>query len=215
MIAVSWQLPLARRGSRRGDPRGAVQKYHQNNSSSGASAPRRAKYKLMGQREGNFSTMLLICACEPAGSLSLTGCSPLPEPAPRRPQHGTARVPPPLSLEMRPSRNSSKAVGAAADLSLGALVLHSSTPLSCGCVIIMKKDFSKVTLCVRSCSLAACDPAICLEQQCRTWLWYSEPESGSLGCFVFPNFYELAAFRETKIPRQELISEAPPSWCEL
>ena len=116
---------------------------------------------------------------------------------------------------MKPSINSSKAVGAAADLSPGTLVLHSSIPMSNGHVIITKKDFSKVTLRVGSRRPAACDPAICLDQQCRTWLWYSELESRSSGCFVFPNFYELAAFRETKIPRQELIFEALRSWCEL
>lgn len=137
---------------------------------------------------------------------------PCPSPFPDDPS--TAQVPP-FSLEMRPSKNSSKVVGAAADLSPGALVLHSSIPMNSGRVIIMKKYFSKVTPCAHSCSLAARDPAICLEQQCRTWLWYSESESRSSGCFVFPNFYKLAAFRETKIPRQELIPEALPSWCEL
>lgn len=34
-----------------------------------------------------------------------------------------------------------------------------------------------------------------------------------MGWFVFPNFLELAAFRETKIPRQEPVSEALLGWC--
>lgn len=38
-------------------------------------------------------------------------------------------------------------------------------------------------------------------------------ESRSTGSFVFPNFSELAAFRETKIPKQEPVSETSLGWC--
>lgn len=141
--------------------------------------------------------MLLIGACEPGGSLNAMGCSPLgnvPKPAAHRPRRGTARVPP-FSAELRPSLRSSKAVGAAADLSPGALVLPSGIPTSSDRVVALKKDFPKVNLRFHS----PC-PAVCLEQQCRTWLWYREPESSSLGCFLFPNFYKSAAFSETRIP---------------
>lgn len=157
--------------------------------------------------------MRLVCACEPPP----VGSPPCPSLLPAEP--GTARVPL-LSSELRPPVNSLKAVGAAADLSPGALVLRSgipvsSSPVSSSRVVIMKKDFSKVTLCVRGCGLAACDPAICLEQQCRTWHWYSEPESRSSGCSGFPNFNEVVAFGEAEIPRQECVPEAPSSWCKL
>lgn len=37
--------------------------------------------------------------------------------------------------------------------------------------------------------------------------------STSMGYFVFPNFSELAAFRKTKIPKQEPVSETSLGWC--
>lgn len=92
---------------------------------------------------------------------------------------------PPLPLGMRPSVNSLKAVRTLADPSPGVLVLPTSLPTSSGRVVIVKKDFSKVTLHARSCSLAARDPAISVEQQCRTWLCCRELERADPQAVLF------------------------------
>lgn len=78
-IAVSWQPPPACRGERRGVPVGLCKNTTKNNSSSSASAPRRAKYRLMGQREGNFPPCdsSVPASLPPWGALPAQACSPL------------------------------------------------------------------------------------------------------------------------------------------
>lgn len=112
---------------------------------------------------------------------------------------------------MRPSVNSLEAIRTRADLSPGVVVLPTGLPTSSGRVVVVEKDFSKVTLCACSGSLAAHDPAISAEQ-CRTWLCYRELERADpwAGLF-FQTFLSWLPLGRQKFPSKSLTGMVPLS----
>lgn len=132
------------------------------------------------------------------------GCSPLLPSCPQSPAcHGMSATTP-----GRPPVNSLEAVRTLADLSPGALVLPTSLPTNSGSAVVVEKDFSKVTL---RASLAACDPAISAEQQCRTWLCCRELERADPWADLFFQTFQ----SWLPLERQKLLSKSlflKPLW---